>query len=314
MSIGTNIKKRRFELRMSQQDLATAMGYKTRSTIAKIESDDNSVSYKKLLQFAKVLDTSIEELISGHDSTPAHSSKSSKGKTSHKRIAVILAGGKSTRNMQNIPNQFLSILGKPVIVYVMEAYQKHPAIDEILVVCLKGWEDILSSYAQQYNITKLTGIIPNGETGIQSVRNAVNFLSDSATFGDIIILQESTRPLVNQEIISKLLNVVIEKGSAVMAEPMNEYLQFMDFGTSSKYMDRNKLISLQSPEAYDFATLKEMFEKANTKQLPLSESCCALFMHNNGYKLNFAVCPSKNYKIVHSEDLAIVNALIKQIE
>ena len=186
MSIGTNIKKRRFELRMSQQDLATAMGYKTRSTIAKIESDDNSVSYKKLLQFAKVLDTSIEELISGHDSTPAHSSKSSKGKTSHKRIAVILAGGKSTRNMQNIPNQFLSILGKPVIVYVMEAYQKHPAIDEILVVCLKGWEDILSSYAQQYNITKLTGIIPNGETGIQSVRNAVNFLSDSATFGDIM--------------------------------------------------------------------------------------------------------------------------------
>ena len=34
MSVGANIRKRRFELKMSQQELADAMGYKTRSTIA----------------------------------------------------------------------------------------------------------------------------------------------------------------------------------------------------------------------------------------------------------------------------------------
>ena len=39
MSVGANIKKRRFELRMTQQELAEAMGYKTRSTIAKIEAE-----------------------------------------------------------------------------------------------------------------------------------------------------------------------------------------------------------------------------------------------------------------------------------
>ena len=66
MSVGANIKKRRYELRMSQQELADAMGYSTRSTIAKIESGENDVSQKKLQKFATALDTTVEALISGY--------------------------------------------------------------------------------------------------------------------------------------------------------------------------------------------------------------------------------------------------------
>ena len=142
MSIGSNIKKRRFELRMSQQDLANALGYKTRSTIAKIESGENDLTQKKLQRFAEVLDTSIEALLSR---TPLSSSlpyQNDPGKNNespqqsrNKTVAIILAGGKSYRNKQNIPNQFINILGKPVIVYCMEAYQAHAAVDDIYVVC-----------------------------------------------------------------------------------------------------------------------------------------------------------------------------------
>ena len=53
VSVGANIKQRRYELRMSQQELADAMGYKTRSTIAKIESGENDVSQKKLQKFVR---------------------------------------------------------------------------------------------------------------------------------------------------------------------------------------------------------------------------------------------------------------------
>ena len=66
MSVGTNIRQRRYELRLSQQELADAMGYKTRSTIAKIESGENDVSQKKLKKFAEVLNTTVEALISGN--------------------------------------------------------------------------------------------------------------------------------------------------------------------------------------------------------------------------------------------------------
>ena len=155
MSVGDNIKKRRYELRMSQQDLALAMGYKTRSTIAKIESGENDVSQKKLQKFAMVLDTTVGNLVSGYPEISPEIIYNVDDSDRKRNIVVILAGGKTGKNRQNIPSQFINVGGKPVIVYPLEVYQSHPSIDEIYIVCLKGWENIVKAYATQYGITKL---------------------------------------------------------------------------------------------------------------------------------------------------------------
>ena len=88
-------------------------------------------------------------------------------------IAMIIAGGKGTRMNQNIPKQFLNIHDKPVIVYTMQAFQKHPEIDAILVVCLDGWQEILKAYARQFNITKLRWVVSGGENGQESIHNGL---------------------------------------------------------------------------------------------------------------------------------------------
>ena len=72
-----------------------------------------------------------------------------------KNIALLIAGGQGSRMNFAIPKQFMTINDKPVIVYTMEAFEKHPSIDAIAVVCLDGWEHILKGYAKQYNIKKL---------------------------------------------------------------------------------------------------------------------------------------------------------------
>ena len=59
-------------------------------------------------------------------------------------IALIIAGGRGMRMGQEIPKQFLTVEDKPVIAYTMEAFQKHPDIDVIAVVCVEGWDSILS--------------------------------------------------------------------------------------------------------------------------------------------------------------------------
>ncbi len=63
MNIGNRIKQRRIELGMSQQDLATAMGYTSKSTINKIELGKNDVSQSKVVKFSKVLDTTPSYLL-----------------------------------------------------------------------------------------------------------------------------------------------------------------------------------------------------------------------------------------------------------
>ena len=63
MSIGTRIMNRRKELGMTQDDLAKKMGYKSRSTINKIEMGINDISQSKVVMFSKVLDTTIAYLM-----------------------------------------------------------------------------------------------------------------------------------------------------------------------------------------------------------------------------------------------------------
>lgn len=320
MSIGTNIKKRRYELRMSQQDLANALGYKTRSTIAKIESGENDVTQKKLQRFAEVLDTTVEALITG-TSAPSHITElpavsdtpmSFTEPGRKKCVAVILAGGKSSRNQQNIPNQFINILGKPVIVYCLEAYQAHPAVNDIYIVCLSGWEQIVTAYAEQYHITKLRGLIPAAASGILSVRNGLEYVKSKYNEEDIIIFQEATRPMVSVDMISKLLHSCYEYGSANICQAMKDHVQFTYLDKKANYIDRDTVVSLESPEAYRIGMIANVFSTAKKQQHTLTESCCAMLLFNLGFDINFIEGAVNNIKIVRQEDVAIATLLLKQ--
>lgn len=313
MSVGTNIKKRRFELRMSQQELADAMGYKTRSTIAKIESGENDVSQKKLQRFAQVLDTTPEALITGFDAPrlqpEALHHRSEAGR--NKNIAIILAGGKSGRNRQNIPSQFINVNGKPILVYSMDAYQAHPAVDDIYVVCLKGWEDIVKAYARQFGITKLKGIVMAGSSGIISLKNALDHIRQNYSKRDMILIQEATRPMVTTEMISNLLQACAKTGSATICHSMNDYVQFDVSEGRPKYVDRNTTIAMQSPEIHRLELICQVFEEAHNQKHPLTESCCTMLLYNLGYKINFIESSVNNIKITREEDIAAFSALTK---
>ena len=312
MSVGANIKKRRFELRMTQQELAEAMGYKTRSTIAKIEAEENDVSQKKLRKFAAVLDTTVEELVTGYAPAATVSAVVPGVKsTGSKTIAVILAGGKSGRNRQNLPSQFINVQGKPILVYCMEAYQAHPSVDDIYVVSLRGWENIVKAYAERYGITKLRGIIPGGASGILSLKNAVDEIAEKYAPEDLVMIQESTRPMITTETISKLLLACMEKDSATICHSMDEYVQFSVSSQGTKYIDRNTTIALQSPEAHRLSLMKEVFALAQQRKHPLTETCCTMLLYNLGYNINFIEGGINNIKIVREEDLTVFSALVK---
>ena len=313
MSVGANIKKRRYELRMSQQELADAMGYSTRSTIAKIESGENDVSQKKLQKFATALDTTVEALISGYAApSPAPAAAVTDDKRRARGAVIILAGGKVGQNRQNVPTQFVNVHGKPILVYCMDAYQAHPSVDDIYVVCPKGWESIVRAYADQYGISKLRGLIPAGGSGVSSLKNALDHIHSKYSVGDTILIQESTRPMVRPETISHLLQSCSERGSATAGYSMKEFVQFTTNGGKAQYIDRDSIIALQSPEAHRLSLLNEIFLKAAQQQHPLTESCLTMLMHHLGYSVNFVESPIDNPKLAREEDIAAFAALVRE--
>lgn len=320
MTVSTNIRLRRLELGLTQQQLAEAAGYQSRSAIAKIESGANEVPLGRLLPLAKALDMTVDRLLDGFDGdtdTISDAPKTIKiNQPSFRSAAVILAGGKSTRNLQNIPNQFISVLGKPVIGYCLTTYQHHPMIDDIFVVCLDAFKDVLAAYAKQYKISKLREIISAGETGVLSARNGFN---EARRYGftnsDIIVFQESTRPLVSDESITRLLNHARETGIAITGELMSDNVQFFRSDDGGyNYIDRDKVVDLQSPDAYRVSLLCKAFEQADAENHNYAESNIGMFLHNLGFQIDFCFGSPNNVKIVRQEDISVVTALLKRMD
>lgn len=313
MSLGINIRRRRIQLRMSQQELAAAMGYKSRSTIAKIESGENDVSQKKLQRFSEVLDTTVEALLFGHKApVPAPVPVLSGPETTrNKNVAIILAGGKGGKNLQSIPTQFIDIHGKPVFMYSMEVYQQHQSIDEIYVVCLRGWERIVKDCAKQYSITKLRGIVLGGHSGIKSLNVAIEHIRQTHSPDDIILIQEATRPRVTAETISRLLLACEKKGTATICHAMKDYVQFQVTGSTSEYVDRNTLVALQSPEAHRLSLLCRLFDTARRQNHPLTESCCTMLLHHLGYDIHFIDSDINNIKLIREADITAFQMLVQ---
>ena len=104
--------------------------------------------------------------------------------------AVIIAGGSGARMGQDIPKQFINVYDKPILIYTLEGFQKHPQIDAIEVVCIDGWHEVLWAYAKQFGITKLKWIVSGGKTGQESIRNGVYNLEGIAKPEDVVIIHD----------------------------------------------------------------------------------------------------------------------------
>ena len=143
-------------------------------------------------------------------------------------IAVIIAGGSGHRMGQDIPKQFINVYDKPVLIYTLESFQRHPMVDAIEVVCIEGWENVVWSYAKQYNITKLKWIVKGGASGQESIRNGVYNLEGKCNLDDTIIIHDGIRPLVDAEVLTDVICKGQKYGAAVTSLPYNEQIFVID--------------------------------------------------------------------------------------
>lgn len=225
-------------------------------------------------------------------------------------IALIIAGGKGVRMNQEIPKQFLTVNEKPVIVYTMEAFQRHADIDAIAVVCIAGWENILSAYARQYGISKLKHIIPGGENGQASIRNGVFELEKHYAPTDLILVHDAIRPMLSADIISDCIATATQYGSAIATVPCQEaMLETEDqLSTSSSY-PREKLRRTQTPQCFPIGSLADAHREALDKGIVNSVASCTL-MVELGRTIYFSHGSEKNIKLTTPEDIDIFRALL----
>ena len=185
-------------------------------------------------------------------------------------VAVIIAGGSGHRMGMDIPKQFINVYDKPVLVYTLESFQNHPQIDAIELVCIDGWHDVVWAYAKQYGIDKLKWIVSGGETGQESIRNGVYNLEDKCEADDIVVIHDGIRPLVDAEVLTDVIRTCKKFGNAVTSMPYNEQIFVVDEAdstTTTKYIPRETLRRVATPQAYKFGILDEKYHEAFEKKI-----------------------------------------------
>lgn len=227
-------------------------------------------------------------------------------------IALVIAGGVGARMGQDIPKQFINVHDKPVIVYTLEAFQNHPEIDAIEVVCLDGWHDVLRAYAKQFGIAKLEKIVSGGKNGQDSIRNGLYDLAERYNGdNDIVLIHDAIRPMLLPEIITDNIKVCRKYGNAITVVPCTAaMLKTYDSISTNEQVARDNLKITQTPQSFYIKDIVEAHKEALSKGITNSVASCTMYIEL-GRELHMSKGSEKNLKLTTTEDIEIFKALLQ---
>lgn len=228
--------------------------------------------------------------------------------------ALIFAGGTGQRmNTRSKPKQFLELHGKPVIIYTIEHFEYHAEIDNIVVVCLKDRIDELKGLLKRYSITKVSEIVPGGETGHDSIYNGLKAMEGTAKEGDIVLIHDGVRPLITDNLISENIEAVRKYGNAITSEPAREsVLQSKDGENVDIVPDRSMMYVAKAPQSFYFTDIMKIYEMAKNQGHRSIDSAHLLSMYN--VPMHIVRSVKNNIKITEPADFYIFRALFEAIE
>ncbi len=225
-------------------------------------------------------------------------------------IALIFAGGVGSRMGNNgLPKQFLEVHRKPVIVYTIEHFQKNPNIDGIVVACKEDWISYLEELVVRFSLDKVS-IIRGGETGQESIYRGLTAIANTYGQDSIVLIHDGVRPIINQKIIDKNIESVMEYGSAITSCPPVE--TFVRIDSESKVVDvhdRSLSRLAKAPQSFYLKDILNAHERAIKEGYYEAIDSCSL-MSYYGFKVHLIEGLAENIKITTPIDFYLFKAIL----
>lgn len=227
---------------------------------------------------------------------------------------LIFAGGTGQRmNSRSKPKQFLEVHGKPIIIYTIEHFEYHPEIDDIVVVCLKEWIEELQGILKRYGITKVSLIVPGGETGHDSIYLGLEAMNKTSKSDDIILIHDGVRPLITEDLITKNIRTAQECGNAITSESVREsVVRSSDKRVIENMPPRDEMYIAKAPQTFRYAEIYELYLRARKDGIKTVDSAYLCNIYN--VRMSLVESTPNNLKITAPADYYIFRALYEAIE
>lgn len=218
---------------------------------------------------------------------------------------IIAAGGKGTRMGADINKVYLKILGKEILVYTIEAFQKNKNVDEIIIVTGKNDIDRCNELVKKYELSKVVTVVKGGTTRQKSVFNGI-----MASNGDIVAIHDGARPLISQGEIDAVINDCREYDAAAVGVSVKDTLKMVDEnGFIASTIDRELVCSIRTPQVFKRNIIVDAHQKAIEENFEATDDCgLAEF---TGVKIKITTGSNDNIKVTTPEDIIFAEGIWK---
>ncbi|WP_295070894.1 2-C-methyl-D-erythritol 4-phosphate cytidylyltransferase [Ruminococcus sp.] len=226
-------------------------------------------------------------------------------------IAVIFAGGTGQRmKAKTKPKQFLELHGKPILVYTIEHFQRHKAIDGVVLVILESWIEYCQELIETFRLTKVKAVVKGGATGQESIYNGLSEVERLYGKENVtVLIHDGVRPLIDEQTITNALDCVKLHGNAITVTSAIETVSMTDEnGKIVNIMERSQCFMARAPQCFRLSELIDSHRKAIEEKKEFIDS--ASMMRYYGYELYTVEGAIENIKITTPSDFYIFRAIV----
>lgn len=221
--------------------------------------------------------------------------------------ALVAAAGSSTRMGEGVNKLLEPLSGVPVLARTLQALNRAAGIDAIVIAARE--EEILpfSDLCRTYGITKPVKVVRGGDSRTESVLCAA-LEADSRT--RLFAVQDGARPLVTPELIDRVVVKAARCNAAAPAIPVTDTIKVAREGRVEHTLNRDALMAVQTPQAFEADLLKAALQKAIESGTPVTDDCSAV--EHLGKIVYLVEGSAENLKITTPLDLVIAEAILAE--
>lgn len=226
-----------------------------------------------------------------------------------RNIAIILAGGSGSRFGADMPKQFLKVAGKMIIEHTIDAFERHPQIDEIALVSRKDFIEEMEQLAPKNGYRKLRKVLCGGKERYHSSLAAIEAYTND---DDRLLIHDGVRPLISERVITDCIKALDTFDAVDVAVPTTDtIIELSEDGSISRIPQRRLLRNVQTPQCFRRETIARAFELAlKDPDFFPTDDCSLVHKYLPEIPIHVVEGESTNIKITYPEDLALAERML----
>ncbi len=228
-------------------------------------------------------------------------------------FAGILAGGSGTRmGKTDLPKQFLSLGGRPIIVHTIEQFLISPLIERIVVAVPENWISYTKDIVEKYCDDERIDIIAGGSDRNGTIMNICRHIEENyKTKKDVVLVtHDAVRPFITQRIIKDNVEGCLKYGATDTVVPaFDTIVESIDGEVISNIPVRSQMYQGQTPQSFKLKEFIKINESLTEEEKAILTDACKVYVIKNK-KVGLVMGETYNIKITTKHDLKMANLMI----